>query len=156
MTLKLQNTGMASAIDLGDAEDIHPKNKQDVGKRLALNALKIAYGKDVVYTGPTYQSMKVDGKDVIITYSNIGTGLKVNNKYNYINGFAIAGTDQKFHWAKAILLNDNTIAIHSDEVQTPVAVRYGWANNPDGLNLYNKEELPANPFRTDDWPGITQ
>ena len=155
MTLKLPNTGMASAIDIGDENNIHPKNKQDVGNRLALNALKITYGKDVVYTGPTYKSMKVDGKNVILMFSNIGTGLKINNKYDYINGFAIAGTDQKFHWAKAVLLNENSVAIHSDEVQSPVAIRYGWADNPDDLNLFNKEGLPANPFRTDDWPGIT-
>ena len=156
MTLKLPNTGMAMAIDIGEANDIHPKNKQDVGKRLALNALKIAYGKDIVYTGPTYQGMKVDGKKVIVTFSNTGTGLKVNNKYGYINGIAVAGADKKFHWAKAILMKDNSVVIDSDEVLLPVAVRYGWADNPDDLNLYNNEGLPANPFRTDDWPGITK
>ncbi|HEX7585636.1 MAG TPA: sialate O-acetylesterase [Prolixibacteraceae bacterium] len=156
MTLKLPNTGMASAIDIGDATNIHPTNKQEVGKRLALNALKITYGKDVVYTGPTYESMKVDGKNVIVKFSSTGSGLKVNNKYGYINGFAIAGADKKFHWAKAVVISDNSVVLHSEEVPLPVAVRYGWADNPDDLNLYNKEGLPANPFRTDDWPGITK
>lgn len=156
MTLKLPNTGMASAIDIGDATNIHPTNKQEVGKRLALNALKMTYRKDVVYTGPTYESMKVDGKNVIVKFSNTGSGLKVNNKYGYINRLAIAGADKKFHWAKAVVMSDNSVVLYSDEVQSPVAVRYGWADNPDDLNLYNKEGLPANPFRTDDWPGITK
>lgn len=156
MTLKLPNTGMASAIDIGDTKDIHPKNKQDVGKRLALNALKLTYGKELVCTGPTFQNMKTDGSKVIVTFSNTGSGLKVNNKYGYINGFAVAGNDRKFHWAKAIQLDKTSVAIYSEEVKNPVAVRYGWADNPDDLNLYNSESLPANPFRTDTWPGITQ
>ena len=156
MTLKLPNTGMASAIDIGEAKDIHPKNKQDVGKRLALNALKMTYGKDLEYTGPTYESMKVEGSKVILTFSHPANGLKSNSKYGYINGFAVAGADQKFHWAKATILNNNTVVVSSDEVRTPVAVRYGWADNPDDLNLYNSENLPANPFRTDSWPGITK
>ena len=156
LTLKLPNTGMASAIDIGEGKDIHPKNKQDVGKRLALNALKTTYGKDIVYTGPTYQSMKVDGAKVTVTFNNTGSGLKVISKYGYINGFTIAGADHKFHWAKATLVNNNTIVISSDEVSSPVAIRYGWADNPDDLNLFNSENLPANPFRTDSWKGITE
>jgi sialate O-acetylesterase len=156
MTLKLPNTGMASAIDIGDAIDIHPKNKQDVGKRLALNALKVAYRKDILCAGPTYQSMKTDGSKVNVSFSNTGSGLKVNNKYGYINGFSLAGADGKFFWAEGTLLNNNTVVLHSKDVQAPVAVRYGWADNPDDLNLYNSEGLPAIPFRTDDWPGITQ
>jgi len=156
MTLKLPNTGMASAMDIGEGKDIHPKNKQDVGKRLALNALKSTYGKDIVYTGPTYQSMKADGARVTVTFNNTGIGLKVNNKYGYINGFALAGDDRKFHWAKAIRVNETSVIMYSEEVKNPVAVRYGWADNPDDLNLYNSEDLPANPFRTDTWPGITQ
>jgi sialate O-acetylesterase len=156
MTLKLPNTGMASAIDIGEGKNIHPKNKQDVGKRLALNALKTTYGKDIVYTGPTYQNMKINGAKVTATFSNIGSGLKANDKYGYINGFAVAGSDHKFHWAKATLGSNNTIIISSDEVSSPVAVRYGWADNPDDLNLYNSENLPVNPFRTDSWKGITE
>lgn len=156
MTLKVPNTGMASAIDIGEAKDIHPKNKQDVGKRLALNALKLTYGKELEYTGPTYESMKVEGSKVMISFSHSAEGLKVKNKYGYVNGFAVAGADQVFHWAKATVAGKNTVVLSSDEVATPVAVRYGWAYNPDDLNLYNSVDLPANPFRTDTWEGITK
>jgi len=156
MTLKLPNTGMASAIDIGDAKDIHPKNKQEVGRRLALNALKVAYGKDVVTAGPTFEGMNVKGSNVFVKFDNTGTGLNVKSKYGYINGFSLSGTDGKFYWAEGTLLNNNTIVLRSKEVPTPVAVRYGWADNPDDLNLYNSEGLPANPFRTDSWPRITQ
>ncbi len=156
MTLKLPKTGMASAIDIGDAMDIHPKNKQDVGKRLALNALKVAYGKDIICAGPTYQCMKVEGSKVVVSFSNTGSGLTVKNKYGYINGFSLAGADGKFYWAEGTLLNNNSIELQSKDVAMPVAVRYGWADNPDDLNLYNSEGLPAIPFRTDDWPGVTQ
>ena len=156
MTLKVPNTGMASAIDIGEAKDIHPKNKQDVGKRLALNALKLTYGKELEYTGPTYESMKVEGSKAIISFSHSAEGLKAKNKYGYVNGFAVAGADHVFHWAKAVVTDKNTVVISSDEVKTPVAVRYGWAYNPDDLNLYNSVDLPANPFRTDNWEGITK
>jgi len=156
MTLKLPNTGMASAIDIGDAKDIHPKNKQEVGRRLALNALNITYGKAIVNAGPTFNGVNIKGSNVTVSFNNTGSGLKVINKYGYINGFALAGADKKFYWAEVTLLNDNTIVLHSKEVPVPVAVRYGWADNPDDLNLYNSEGLPANPFRTDNWPGITE
>lgn len=155
-TLALPKTGMALAIDLGEAADIHPKNKQDVGKRLALSALKTAYGKDVVYSGPMYQSVQFEGNKAVINFQETGSGLVVNDKYGYVKGFSIAGADKKFVWAKARATVKNTVEVYSDEVKNPVAVRYGWANNPDDLNLYNKEGLPANPFRTDDWPGITK
>lgn len=155
-TLALPNTGMALAIDLGEAGDIHPRNKQDVGKRLALSALKTTYGKNIVHSGPMYQSVQFDGNKAIISFTETGSGLMVKDKYGYVNGFSIAGADHKFVWAKAFLTPDNKVVVSSDEVKNPVAVRYGWANNPDDLNLYNKEGLPANPFRTDDWPGITQ
>lgn len=155
-TLSLPNTGMALAIDLGVANDIHPKNKQDVGKRLALSALKTTYGKNIVHSGPMYQSVQFEGNKAIISFTETGSGLMVKDKYGYINGFSIAGADRKFVWAKASVTADNKVVVSSDEIKNPVAVRYGWANNPDDLNLYNKEGLPTNPFRTDDWPGITQ
>ncbi len=155
-TLSLPNTGMAMAIDIGEANDIHPKNKQDVGKRLALNALKIAYGKDVVNSGPMYNSVEFKNGKAYITFSEKGSGLTINDKYGYLKGFTIAGNDKKFVWAKAELQDDGTVVVFSDEIEEPVAVRYGWADNPDDLNLYNKEGLPAIPFRTDSWPGITQ
>ena len=155
-TLALPKTGMALAIDLGEAGDIHPKNKQDVGKRLELAALKTAYGKDLVFSGPIYQSVQFDGNKASVKFQETGSGLMTKDKYGYINCFSIAGPDRKFVWAKAKITGKNTVEVYSDEVKNPVAVRFGWANNPDDLNLYNREGLPANPFRTDDWPGITQ
>jgi sialate O-acetylesterase len=155
-TLSLPNTGMALAIDIGEAGDIHPRNKQDVGKRLALNAYKIAYGKDVVHLGPMYKDVVFSDGKAMLEFSETGSGLMVKNRYGYLNGFTLAGADRKFHWARAELMDDNTVVVYSDDVPNPVAVRYGWANNPDDLNLYNMEGLPANPFRTDDWPGITK
>jgi len=155
-TLALPNTGMALAIDIGEADDIHPRNKQDVGKRLALNAFKIAYEKDVVHSGPMYDSVEFKGGKAYISFTETGSGLKIDDRYGYLKGFTIAGPDRKFHWAKAELVDDETVVVYSEEVPNPVSVRYGWANNPDDVNLYNKEGLPANPFRTDDWPGITK
>jgi len=147
MTLKLPNTGMASAIDIGEADNIHPRNKQDVGKRLALNALKITYGKDVVHQGPMFNSVKyIDGK-AYVTFDCIGSELKVKDRYGYVKGFTLAGSDGKFHWAKAVIVSVNQVEVYSEDVPEPVAVRYGWADNPDDLNLYNNEGLPANPFR---------
>jgi len=155
-TLSLPNTGMALAIDIGEADDIHPRNKQDVGKRLALNALKKDYAKNIVHSGPLYESVKFNNGKAMITFTEIGSGLMVNDKYGYLKGFTIAGDDQKFHWAKAKLVDEKTVEVGSELVTNPVAVRYGWADNPDDVNLYNKEGLPANPFRTDEWPGITK
>ena len=154
MALSLPKTGMAVTIDIGNANDIHPRNKQDVGKRLALAALHGTYGKEVVYSGPVFQSMKVEGNRAILEFDPMGTGLEVRDKYGYVKGFAIAGEDQVFHWARG-LQQGNSIILWSDRVETPVAVRYGWADNPDDVNLYNQEGLPASPFRTDQWPGIT-
>ena len=155
MTLSLPATGMATIIDIGEADDIHPTNKQDVGKRLALSAYKMAYGKEMVYTGPTYESMKLEGNKVYIKLSNTGSGLDVRDPYGYLKGFTVAGKDKTFHWAKAQKVDDTTVVVYSEMVSAPVAVRYGWADNPHDLNLYNKEGLPANPFRTDEWQGIT-
>jgi sialate O-acetylesterase len=154
MTLSLPNTGMATAIDIGVADDIHPRNKQDVGRRLALSALRIAYHKDVVHSGPTFRELEIDGSRATISFDHIGSGFFLKNRYGYINGFSVAGADKVFYWAKAEL-KDGKIVVFSDPVKDPVAVRYGWANNPSDLNLYNLEGLPAVPFRTDRWPGIT-
>jgi sialate O-acetylesterase len=152
-TLSLPNTGTALAIDIGEAKDIHPKNKQELGWRMALAARGIAYGEDLVYSGPTYKSMKVDGNEITITFDNIGSGLVA--KDGELTRFAIAGDNQKFVWAGAVIDGD-TVIVSSDEIANPVAVRYAWAMNPEGCNLYNKEELPASPFRTDDWKVATQ
>ncbi len=155
-TLKLPNTGMAVTIDIGEANDIHPKNKQEVGRRLALNAFRIAYGKNIVNSGPSYRSMEIVNNRILLTFTEKGSGLVVRDKYGYLKGFSVAGADKVFHWAKAEITSDQRIAVYSPEVSNPVAVRYGWANNPDDVNLYNREGLPAIPFRTDDWPGITK
>ena len=149
--LKLPNTGMAVAIDIGEANDIHPKNKLDVGKRLALAALKVAYNQNVISIGPTYKSMEVKGDRIIIHYSSSTDDLVTRDKYGYVSGFAIAGSDNKFHWAKAYI-KDNTVVVYSDQVQKPTAVRYAWADNPGNLDLFNTQALPAVPFRTDNLP----
>ncbi len=156
MVLSLPKTGMASAIDIGDALDIHPKDKQTVGKRLALSALKVAYNQNIENMGPVYKSMSVKGDKVEVTFDHVGSGLKVKDKYNYLKGFTVAGNDHKFYWAKATVTSNNSVVISAPEVLEPVAVRYGWADNPDDVNLYNSEGLPADPFRTDKWKGITE
>ena len=151
MALALPNTGMAVIIDIGEADDIHPKNKQDVGKRLALNALAQTYGKDIPYSGPMYQSMQIEGDNIRLTFNHVYDGLKA--KGGKLTGFAIAGEDRHFVWADAVI-DGNTVVVSSPAVPNPVAVRYGWASNPV-CNLYNSAGLPASPFRTDSWPGIT-
>ncbi len=156
MTLALPNAGMASAIDIGEADDIHPRNKQEVGRRLALSAFEVAYDMDVVHSGPLFESMRIEEDKVYIDFTNTGSGLTVRDPYGYLKGFTIAGADRKFHWAKADIVDENTVVVYSVEEPQPVAVRYGWADNPFDINLYNKEGLPANPFRTDAWPGVTQ
>lgn len=148
MTLSVPYTGMATIIDIGEANDIHPRNKYDVGYRLFLAARKVAYGESLVYTGPTYKAMQVGGNKAIIEFDNIGGGLIARDKYGYLKGFSIAGDDKVFHWAKAYIEN-NRVIVYSEKVEKPSAVRYAWANNPDDVNLYNKEMLPAVPFRTD-------
>ncbi|MEP6734154.1 MAG: sialate O-acetylesterase [Chryseolinea sp.] len=155
MTLSLPHTGMAVTTDIGEANDIHPRNKQDVGKRLAAVALHDAYAKDVVFSGPVYQSMKVEGDKVRIVFGSKGSGLMVKDKYGYLKGFELAGSDQKFHYAKA-WIEGGDVVVSCEGVSTAVAVRYGWADNPEDCNLFNKEGFPASPFRSDTWKGITE
>ncbi len=152
MALELPATGLAVTIDIGDTWDIHPKNKQDVGHRLALWALGTTYGKSLVYSGPLYESMEKDGKRLRVKFKHTGSGLIAKGEKG-LKGFAVAGVDRKFYWAEAEIEAD-TVLVWSDKVPKPVAVRYAWASNPQ-CNLYNREGLPASPFRTDDWPGIT-
>lgn len=146
-TLSVPNTAMAVAIDLGEWNDIHPDNKKDVGERLALAAQKVAYGEKIVYSGPVYQSSKTEGNKIILTFDHIGSGL-VTNDGEELSEFAIAGADKKFVWAKAKIDGDKII-VWCDAVTNPQYVRYAWADNPVNPNLYNKEGLPASPFRTD-------
>jgi len=153
-TLGLPNTGMAVAIDIGDAKDIHPKNKQEVGRRLALIALDKIYDKEVDYSGPMYESMARMslGKKVILRFSENTLGLATQGN-NKPKGFAIAGADRKFVWARVKVHRNKVIVWHPD-IKDPVAVRYAWAENPE-CNLIDRGGLPASPFRTDDWPGVT-
>lgn len=146
-TLSLPHTGMAVAIDIGEADDIHPKNKQDVGDRLARIALAKVYGEKIEYSGPQYKNIEKDGNKIQI-YFDHANGLKAKKNHE-LKGFAVAGSDGKFFWAKA-KINGDHVVISSPEVKKPEAVRYNWANNPDG-NLYNAADLPASPFRTDNW-----
>jgi sialate O-acetylesterase len=152
MTLEMANTGMAVIIDIGDAKNIHPTNKQDVGKRLALWALANTYSKEVVYSGPLYKSMAKKDTAIILSFDHVGGGLVAKGGES-LKGFAIAGADHKFVWADAKIEGDK-IVVSSDKVADPTAVRYAWADNPV-CNLYNKAGLPASPFRTDTWPGVT-
>lgn len=152
-TLSVANTGMAVIIDKGDANDIHPKDKQTVGHRLALAARAQTYGEQIPYSGPMYRSYQVAGDKIILSFDHTDGGLKSGDG-KALQGFAIAGRDHKFHWAKAEIEGDK-IVVSSPDVPYPVAVRYAWANNPV-CNLYNGAGLPASPFRTDDWTGVTQ
>ncbi|MFD1144165.1 sialate O-acetylesterase [Larkinella insperata] len=154
-TLALPNTGMAVTSDIGEAGDIHPKNKQDVGKRLAVNALKTVYGLDRVSSGPVFKSMEINGNKAMLTFDHVGGGLQTTDKYGYLKGFEVAGADHKFYWAKAEIQGDKVV-VYANEVATPVSVHYGWADDNGEVNLYNKEGLPAVPFRTDTWKGITE
>jgi len=152
MTLSLVNTGMAVTIDIGNPKDIHPRNKKDVGRRLALWALAHDYGKKLVYSGPVYKSMRIEGDKIILHFDHIDGGL-VSKDSEPLKGFAIAGEDRKLVCVDAKIKGD-TVVVRSGKVSEPVAVRYGWADSPE-CNLFNKEGLPASPFRTDYWPGVT-
>jgi sialate O-acetylesterase len=149
LTVKnVPNTALAVTIDIGETNDVHPLNKKEVGKRLALAAEKIAYNeKNIVYSGPVYTSMKVERNKIILSFDHIGGGL-ITNDGKPLSQFAIAGADKKFVWADA-KIEGNAVVVSGPSVPSPVAVRYAWANNPEGRNLYNKEGLPASPFRTD-------
>lgn len=147
-TLAVPHTGMAITVDIGEARDIHPKNKQDVGRRLALWALGTTYGKKLVYSGPLFKTATFTDGKVRLTFSHAGKGLQTRDGQD-VKGFAIAGEDRKFHFARAKIDGDSVI-VWSDAVKKPVAVRYSWAANPQG-NLYNSAGLPASPFRTDNW-----
>jgi sialate O-acetylesterase len=144
--------GVAVITDLGDENDIHPQRKREVGERLALAAKAIAYAQNIVYSGPMYEKQTVSGDKIILNFKHAGSGLVA--KDGDLQGFTIAGEDKKFYNATAKIEGD-TVVVSSDKVPSPVAVRYGWANFPIG-NLWNKEGLPASPFRTDEFPAITK
>jgi sialate O-acetylesterase len=148
--LALPNTAQAVIIDIGDEKDIHPRDKQDVGARLALAARRVAYGQRIEHAGPTHRSHVVRGNSVVVRFDHVGRGLLSRASDGKVGGFAIAGRDHRFVWADA-RIEGNTVVVSSPQVSTPVAIRYAWANNPTEASLYNREGLPAVPFRTDRW-----
>lgn len=160
-SLSIDNTGMAVIHDIGNAKDIHPRNKQDVGWRLAQWALHQNYGrKDLVAAGPLYKSHEIEKNSIRISFDHVGTGLMVGKKEGLapttedtvgrLGRFAIAGKDKVWFWADAVI-DGNTVVVSAKEVSSPVAVRYGYTMNPRGANLYNRDGIPASPFRTDAW-----
>ncbi|MBR1518083.1 MAG: 9-O-acetylesterase [Prevotella sp.] len=150
---RTENSGLACIIDIGEANDIHPQNKQEVGRRLSLLARALTYGENIEYSGPKYKASRIAKNRMIIEFDHAESGLKAVGSRDE-KGFTIAGIDHKFHPAKARITGKNTIEVWADEVDFPIAVRYGWANNPN-CNIYNGEGLPMIPFRTDDWQGLT-
>ena len=150
---RLPKTGEAVIIDIGEGKDIHPKNKVDVGRRLARWALAKDYGIATPFHSPQYKSMEQKENKIVLKFDYVDGNWRPFD-VNEPRGFAIAGEDKKFVWATAKILPDNTIEVSSDLVPSPVSVRYGWANNPV-VNMFNGAGLPLTPFRTDDWPGET-
>jgi len=154
MTLsRLPRTGEAVIIDLGEARDIHPRNKQDVANRLARWALARDYGVKIDAQSPTYKAMENHGSKVVLRFDHVDGGLRAADGAEP-RGFAIAGSDHKFVWAKAKIVGPAAVEVWSDQVVEPAAVRYAWADNPV-CNLYSPQGLPVTPFRTDQWPGVT-
>lgn len=158
MALSLSNTALAVAIDIGDSADIHPKNKQEIGRRLSLAARKLAYGENIISSGPVYKSMYIGSGHCTVSFDVTGDGLVCGPSGN-LTGFTIAGNNRQFVSAHA-KIEGNKVVVWNEKIADPVAVRYAWANHPGGCNLFNKsgpgEYLPASPFRTDDWPALTR
>ena len=154
MTLDLPNTGMAVTTDIGNPDNIHPKNKLDVGTRLAAIALAKTYGFELPYSGPVFDKMVIKADKAILNFKHVNGGLLAKDPYGYLKGFEIAGADKQFHYAQATIEGDQVI-VWSNAVKKPIAVRYGWTDAPIDANLFNKAGFPATPFRTDQWNGIT-
>jgi sialate O-acetylesterase len=155
MTLSLPKTGMAVTTDVGNPKDIHPTNKQDVGKRLAAEALKNTYGLNIVSAESMYSSVSFEKGKATISFKNVGSGLMLKDKFGYLKGFEIAGEDKVFYYAKAEIQGDKVIVYHPKGLK-PASVRYAWADAPEDANLFNQEGFPACPFRTDQWKGVTE
>src|SRR5690606_29751446 len=145
--LSAPNTAMTVNIDLGEWNDIHPDNKKDVGERMALAGLKLAYNENIVYSGPLYKSFEIADNKIRISFSHVGSGL-VTNDGEALSEFSIAGEDKKFVWAQAKIEGDQVV-VWSEDIPNPKYIRYAWADNPDNPNLYNIEGLPASPFRVE-------
>lgn len=147
-------TGLIVTIDLGEANDIHPRNKLDVGRRMARWALADAYGRKLTRGGPAFKAAKVDGSKIVLTFEDVGSGLKIRDG-DRLEEFAVAGADRKWHWAEAKIVGRDKVEVWSSAVPQPQAARYAFNNNPRRPNLTNDTGIPAAPFRTDDWPGPT-
>lgn len=154
MTLSLPKTGMAVTTDVGNPKDIHPTNKQDVGHRLALNALKFDYEQEALHSGPMYESVHFEEDRAVVSFQFVGEGLMAKDKYGYAKGFEIAGEDKVFYYAKAEIMGDK-VEVYHPKGQKPMAVRYAWADAPEDANVFNSNGLPASPFRSDNWQGKT-
>jgi sialate O-acetylesterase len=152
--LATRNAGLIVTIDIGEAHDIHPKNKLDVGRRMARWALAEVYGRKMTPTGPVLRGAKAEGSKMVLTFDDVGAGLKIRDG-DRLEEFAVAGVDRKWHWAEAKITGKNKVEVWSADVPRPVAARYAFNNNPRHPNLTNDTGLPAAPFRTDDWPGPT-
>jgi sialate O-acetylesterase len=148
------NTGLIVTIDIGEAHDIHPRNKLDVGKRMARWALADVYGRKITKSGPTFSKAQIAGSRIVLTFADEGRGLKISDG-DKLDEFAIAGADHKWRWGEARIVDKRRVEVWSDSVPQPFAVRYAFNNNPKHPNLTNETGLPATPFRTDDWPGPT-
>jgi sialate O-acetylesterase len=149
---QLPHTGLAVTIDVGDPNNVHPHRKLEVGQRLALWALGTVYQRPIIYSGPIYESIQINQSEIAVHFTHVGSGLEAHGG-GALQGFAVAGSDRKFHWADARIEGD-AVVVSSPEIANPVAVRYAWADSPP-CNLFNQDGLPASPFRSDNWPGIT-
>ena len=156
LTLQLPNTGMAVTTDIGDAFNIHPKDKADVGMRLASKALSLVYGQSGSPESPLFKTVDFSGGAAIVSFTHAETGLTVKDKYGYIKGFEVAGADHKFYYAQAVITDGNKVKVWCSQVSSPVAVRYAWTDAPIDANLFSKEGFPVSAFRSDNWKGITE
>jgi sialate O-acetylesterase len=154
--LELPSTGMAVTIDIGHPTNIHPENKWDVGKRLALAALKVAYGQDRTWSGPILEKAESEGGKMKLTFSQVGEGLQARGDYPYLMGFEVSADNEHFEFARAEITDERTVHVWSAKVPQPLHVRYAWKNYPAEANLINSEDLPASPFRTGEWKWITE
>jgi len=155
MTLKLPKTGMAITTDIGNPYDVHPKDKADVGFRLAAKALMLTYNKTGFYESPQYNSADFKNGYAEVKFNYADGGLIVKDKYNYVKGFELAGADHKFYYAQATIVDGNKVKVWCDQVKQPIAVRYAWTDSPIDANLFSKEGFPVAAFRSDNWKGLT-
>jgi sialate O-acetylesterase len=155
LTLQLENTGMAVTTDVGNPFNIHPTNKQIVGKRLSAIALNNLFNRKFVCEGPLFKSIEMVGDSIVANFANVGSGLVTTDKYGYLKGFELAGADSVFYYAKAYIKNEKVV-IYSENVSKPIALHFGWAADASECNLFNKEGFPAIPFRTDDWKTVSK